>query len=126
MIVGCSIWFYFGASSEDWDVLYGLFSGGHPGALVSGASLLALVGFCGVVYFVPTFIVCKKKSKHAAAVAALNVLLGWTLIGWVGALIWAVAEPEMSPIQPKMKCPYCLNEINYGARICQFCHTRFV
>lgn len=34
---GCSIWFYFRARAEDWDVLYGLVGSGHPRGLVSCA-----------------------------------------------------------------------------------------
>jgi hypothetical protein len=49
--------------------------------------------FFGVVlYFVPSFLAIKRKN--AAAIFMLNLFLGWTFIGWVVALVWAVSEPK--------------------------------
>jgi hypothetical protein len=42
------------------------------------------------LYFVPLFIAILRKHKNIAGIAVLNIVLGWTLIGWVVALIWAV------------------------------------
>ena len=88
-------------------------------------SVILLVAFAAGFYFTPTIVAVAKKSKRAAALAALNLLLGWTLIGWVVALVWAIAEKEPVVDPLKAQCPCCLNVINYGARICQFCHARF-
>ena len=93
--------------------------------IIAFISIILLIAVAAGFYFIPTIVAAAKKSKRASAVAVLNLLLGWTLIGWVVALVWAVAEPEETPNQPKVKCPYCLNEINYGSRICQFCHAQF-
>jgi hypothetical protein len=41
-----------------------------------------------VLYSVPTFVGLRKRN--APAIAALNLLLGWTFIGWVIALVWAM------------------------------------
>jgi hypothetical protein len=55
--------------------------------------LLILMGL--VIYFVPTFIARSKKKRNAAAIFALNLFLGWTLVGWVIALVWALmVEPD--------------------------------
>jgi hypothetical protein len=43
-------------------------------------------------YFLPTIIACKKKKVNTLAILALNLLLGWTLIGWIVALIWSLAK----------------------------------
>ena len=43
-----------------------------------------------VLYFLPAIV--GRNHKQAAAITLLNLLLGWTLIGWVIALIWAVTE----------------------------------
>lgn len=44
------------------------------------------------VYFLPAII--GRKQRNAWAIFVLNLLLGWTLIGWVAALVWARrAEP---------------------------------
>ncbi len=63
-----------------------------------------ILGF--LVYFLPCIIASYKDSRYAAGVAILNLFLGWTLLGWVGALIWAVsAQPntatQSQPAQPQ-------------------------
>lgn len=40
-------------------------------------------------YFVPTFSAVMAKHKNIASIFVLNLFLGWTLIGWVVALVWA-------------------------------------
>ncbi len=44
------------------------------------------------VYFLPTIQALTAKKKNAASIAVVNVFLGWTLIGWVIALAWAVKK----------------------------------
>lgn len=44
------------------------------------------------IYFIPT--IAGWKTKNASAIFLLNLLLGWTIIGWIGALIWAYSLPE--------------------------------
>lgn len=47
-----------------------------------------LLFFVGL-YFLPTILAFGKGHHNRAAIACLNVLLGWTLLGWVVALVWA-------------------------------------
>lgn len=54
-----------------------------------GAIIIALAI---IIYFVPTFIAGGRSQW--AAIFALNLLLGWTLLGWVAALVWALALPR--------------------------------
>lgn len=42
------------------------------------------------IYFVPTFLADECSTKKFKAVLVFNILLGWTVIGWVVAIIWAV------------------------------------
>ena len=42
------------------------------------------------IYFVPTLVAIKREHHNLAAIIALNVLLGWTILGWVAALVWAL------------------------------------
>jgi uncharacterized membrane protein YqaE (UPF0057 family) len=47
------------------------------------------------VYFLPVLIGMKKRN--ASAIFALNFLLGWTLLGWIIALVWALTvDPQES------------------------------
>ncbi len=53
--------------------------------------LLILVIFF-MVYFTPTIAAIGKKGL--AGVFVINFFLGWTLIGWVVALAWAVSSDK--------------------------------
>ena len=44
------------------------------------------------VYFLPSIIAGAREHKNKFAIFLLNLLLGWTVIGWVGALVWSVAR----------------------------------
>ena len=44
------------------------------------------------VYFVPVIIVSVRQHPNAASIIALNVLLGWTFLGWVVALVWSLSR----------------------------------
>jgi hypothetical protein len=47
--------------------------------------------FCALVlYLIPTFVAWWRSHRQLMAIAALNLLLGWTFVGWVAALVWAL------------------------------------
>jgi hypothetical protein len=52
-----------------------------------GTSLFVL--FAAVFYFMPAFIAAGRYHRNRNAIAIMNLLLGWTGLGWVMALIWA-------------------------------------
>jgi hypothetical protein len=41
------------------------------------------------VYFFPWINSLCRKHPNSTAILLLNLFLGWTLIGWVGALVWS-------------------------------------
>ena len=43
-------------------------------------------------YFLPTLIAFLRNHKNKLAIFFLNILLGWTGIGWVVALVWSVTK----------------------------------
>ena len=53
---------------------------------------LLLLGF--IVYFLPWFIALGGKHRNVVVIFLLNLFLGWSLIGWLAALVWAVAGAE--------------------------------
>lgn len=42
-----------------------------------------------VLYFLPTFFAMTRSHHNSTAIFLLNLLLGWTLLGWVIALVWS-------------------------------------
>ena len=51
------------------------------------------LGFLAL-YLLPTIIVCTNGHNYKMGVFLLNLLLGWTILGWIGALIWAVCHKK--------------------------------
>lgn len=50
--------------------------------------LLLLIG--PLIYFLPSIIAFRRKHLNRVAILVVNVFLGFTGIGWVAALVWAV------------------------------------
>ena len=53
-----------------------------------------------LIYFLPSFVASKKQNANAIFI--LNLFLGWTLLGWVAALVWALTSEQKSAatVQP--------------------------
>ncbi len=47
-------------------------------------------GFVFVMYFLPSIIALARSKRDIMGIIVLNFFLGWTMIGWVVALVWAV------------------------------------
>jgi len=54
-----------------------------------------LIALLSLFYFLPFAIAFNKKRANTGAIFALNLFLGWTLIGWVVALVWALKEERI-------------------------------
>jgi hypothetical protein len=59
----------------------------------SSIPLIFLNLFCWAFYFVPSMIAWTRKHRSLPAIIALNILLGWTGIGWIGAFVWSLSWP---------------------------------
>lgn len=59
------------------------------GAGAVGAVMLLIIG--GVVYFLPTINAKSRKHPNRSSIFLLNLFLGWTLVGWVAALVWSAS-----------------------------------
>jgi membrane protease subunit (stomatin/prohibitin family) len=70
------------------------------GSAVAGASgallIVVLIGIC--VYFIPSFVAVTRKVTNSGSVFVINLLLGWTLVGWAVALAMAV-KTNMTQIE---------------------------
>lgn len=58
--------------------------------------LLALISllFLLFIYFLPTFVATNRGHHNRAAIFILNLFLGWSFIGWVVALTWAMTRVD--------------------------------
>ena len=43
-----------------------------------------------VIYFIPSVIAFRREHFYLRPIVVINVFLGWTVVGWIGALVWAV------------------------------------
>jgi hypothetical protein len=52
--------------------------------------------FVTLLYFLPSIIGHKKRDF--TGIFIVNLLFGWTVIGWIIALVWACAAEERVPV----------------------------
>ena len=84
------------------------------------------------LYFLPSYLA--RNNANFTAILILNILAGWTFIGWIIALVWAlspgrqqqVAAPQpTAPPQPAAAgtffCSACGKPNAAGARFCSSC-----
>ena len=58
-------------------------------ALVFAITGLALWIAAIAIYFVPSIVATKKKHPNRVEIILVNLFLGWTVLGWIVALVWA-------------------------------------
>jgi len=46
-------------------------------------------GFGTALYFLPSIIALARSKRDLLAIFLLNFFLGWSVIGWIVALVWA-------------------------------------
>ena len=77
-----------------------------------------------VIYFLPAASAYSRKHKSRSAILLFNLVLGWTLVGWLWAAIWCstgnVEEPGPDP-NTHVKCPECRELVLRDARKCKHC-----
>ena len=55
--------------------------------------ILILTVLTGVfVHFLPSVIAACREHRRMTAILLVNLLLGWTVIGWIAALVWAFSS----------------------------------
>lgn len=56
------------------------------------SSVLVVTVLIGILalYLLPAIIAFHRGKRNKVAILLLNIFLGWSLIGWVGSLVWSV------------------------------------
>lgn len=69
-------------------------------SLIIGLVVLTLFGAGAILlYVLPGVIAVRRRHPNATAIVALNLLLGWTFLGWVAALVWALTAVEKESVE---------------------------
>ena len=56
--------------------------------------------FIGIfIYFIPVVIAGFRNHQNQNSIFFLNLLLGWTFIGWVACLVWSFTNPNKQVTQ---------------------------
>lgn len=50
-----------------------------------------------LIYFLPSIVA--RKKENFKAIFALNFFLGWSFLGWVAALVWALMKEKRGNIE---------------------------
>jgi ABC-type sugar transport system permease subunit len=67
----------------------------HPSYFYMRLLFAVLLTLLSLFYFLPFAIAFNKKRANSGAIFALNLFLGWSLIGWVVALVWAMKDEQV-------------------------------
>ena len=62
------------------------------------------------LYFLPALIGAAREHHNRWAIFWLNLFLGWTILGWIAAFIWACTAIRdntltLYPIDARQTCP---------------------
>lgn len=53
------------------------------------AATFLIFGFLAI-HFIPTIIAIARRKRNAVWIFLVNLFLGWTIVGWVWALVWSL------------------------------------
>lgn len=57
-------------------------------------------------YMLPWAIAASRGKSNSGSIGWLNLLLGWTLIGWIIALVMACGKHQAVAVQSQQPNPY--------------------
>lgn len=81
----------------------------------------AVVGsVSAIIYGIPTLIAVNREHTQTSAIGVLNFLAGWTFLGWVIAVVWAVSN-NSGDSESLTRCLACGHRISRRAKACPKC-----
>ncbi len=76
-------------------MMHALAAGTNPAGVIAGVLIYILAV---AAYFAPAVVAVARKVPNAGSVIVIDLLLGWTVIGWIVAL--AMACRDTTPRYP--------------------------
>jgi len=84
-----------------------------------------------VLYFLPIILAVARNKTNIVGILLVNLLLGWSVIGWLVALVWAVSTERVDQVHPvpmvsvpqpaRRFCSRCGQPDQAGSRFCAHC-----
>jgi hypothetical protein len=69
--------------------------------------LLLILIFSVLFYFLPFLIVlCNKRHGNKIGLFLVNLVFGWSFIGWILCLVWAFQRSHPEPVQVTVNAPH--------------------
>lgn len=65
----------------------------------------AIVGALIVLYFAPAVLAFSRGHAYRWVIVAVNLVAGWTLLGWLVCAIWAIWPRERALLEPLIGNP---------------------
>jgi len=65
-----------------------------------GVFFFPFFGFGCVMYFLPSLIAALRNKKDVLRIMLVNFLLGWSVIGWIVCLVWALKADQVVYARP--------------------------
>jgi hypothetical protein len=83
----------------------------QPGRVwrITRVTLLVIYWILIVCYFLPAQVAIRRHVPDTGSIMALNILAGWTLIGWVVAMVWACRDVPLTAAEAQTMIPQAGN-----------------
>ena len=66
--------------------------------MLDNTTTVILIILIVALYMIPTLVANARDHPRRPQITLLNILFGWTLIGWIAVFLWAaLARPEEQP-----------------------------
>lgn len=90
-----------------------------------------------LLYFLPTIVAVVRGKSNMISISIVNVVFGWTVLGWIIALVWAcsVQAVDQLPAAPFERveaapgaarlCPHCGKYSPPAQKFCGQCGAAF-